>query len=74
MKKYTDFNIIPLGDHCAIPLILKKLNLRKKGYPFDWVSKGPSAELQLYDLNIIYNVELINELNGSDNVDNIVLK
>ena len=74
MGKYAEFNIIPLGDHCAIPLILKKLNLRKKGYPFDWVSKGPSAELQLYDLNIIYNIELINELYCSDNIDDIVLK
>ncbi len=74
MLKYSDFNIIPLGDHCAIPLILKKLNLRKKGYPFDWVSKGPLSELQLYDLNVIYNVELIKELNCTDNVDDIVLK
>ena len=28
--------IIPLGDHCAISIILKELNLREKSYPFDW--------------------------------------
>ncbi len=31
-------NIIPIGDHCAISMILKDLNLREKSYPFDWIS------------------------------------
>ena len=30
--------IIPLGDHCTSALILKRLGLRHKSYPFDWIS------------------------------------
>ena len=30
MKKYSDYNIIPIGDHCSISIILKELNLRQK--------------------------------------------
>ena len=48
MEKYLNYNIIPIGDHCAISIILKKLNLRQKSYPFDWVSKIDN----LYDTNI----------------------
>ena len=33
-----EYNIIPLGDHCAISILLEELNLRTKSYPFDWVS------------------------------------
>ena len=66
-KKYSEYNIIPIGDHCAISIILKELNLRKKSYPFDWVTKID----HLYDTNIIYNIKLINEINLLDNVDNI---
>ena len=70
MGKYSDYNIIPIGDHCAISMILKELKLRQYSYPFDWVTKVE----QLYDTNIIYNILLINELNITDNVDNIVNK
>lgn len=67
MGKYSEYNIIPIGDHCAISIILSELNLRKHSYPFDWVTKID----QVYDTNIIYNIQLISELNSSDNVDNV---
>jgi hypothetical protein len=70
MGLYSDYNIIPVGDHCAIPIILKELNLRKKSYPFDWVTHTDQA----YDTNIMYNIELIKELYSSDNIDDIVRK
>ena len=70
MGKYKDYNIIPIGDHCIISIILSELHLRKQSYPFDWVTnKDP-----LYDTNIIYNIQLIDELKSSDNVDDIVKK
>ena len=65
-----DYNIIPIGDHCAISIILKDLNLRKYSYPFDWITKVD----HLYDTNIIYNLSLINKLNITDDVDDIVKK
>ena len=68
MGKYSDYNIIPIGDHCIISLILKELNLRKQSYPFDWVTNIE----ELYDTNIIYNIKIINELKTSDNIDDIV--
>ena len=68
MGKYSDYNIIPIGDHCAISIILKELNLRKQSYPFDWVSNIE----QLYDTNIIYNIKIISQLKSSDNIDDIV--
>jgi hypothetical protein len=70
MVKYSDYNIIPLGDHCAISMILKELKLRVKSYPFDWVTHSD----QLYNTNIMYNIYLLNELNSTDNVENIVKK
>ena len=70
MGKYSDYNIIPIGDHCIISLILKELNLRKQSYPFDWVTNIE----ELYDTNIIYNIKIINELKTSDNIDDIVKK
>lgn len=70
MIKCSDYNIIPIGDHCAISIALNKLNIRKKSYPFDWVTNTE----QLHDTNIIYNVSLIDELNASDDVDEIVKK
>ena len=70
MVKYSDYNIIPIGDHCAISIVLKELNLRKHSYPFDWVTKKE----EVYDTNIIYNIQLICELNSSDNVNDIVQK
>lgn len=66
-KKYLDYNIIPIGDHCAIPGILKVINLRLKSYPFDWVTKIE----HLYDTNIMYNISLINQLKD-DTIENIV--
>lgn len=70
MGKYSDYNIIPIGDHCVVSIILQELNLRKQSYPFDWVSKIE----QVYDTNIIYNIQIITELKSSDNVDDIVKK
>ena len=70
MEKYSDYNIIPLGDHGAISIILKELDIRQKSYPFDWVVKRDP----IHDTNIIYNMSLIDELNLSDNVDDIVKK
>ena len=72
MSKYSDYNIIPIGDHCAISIILKELNLRTKSYPFDWVTNQD----QLYNTNIIYNIELINELNELNelNLEKLVKK
>ena len=70
MGKYSDYNIIPIGDHCAISMILSDLTLRKQSYPFDWVSNKD----QLHDTNILYNTEIIEELKSSDNINNIVKK
>jgi len=70
MKKYADYNFIPIGDHCAISGILSDLNLRIQSYPFDWVTKKE----QLYDTNIMYNIQLLTELNSSNNIDDIVKK
>jgi hypothetical protein len=67
-EKYSDYNIIPIGDNCTISIILKELNLRHKSYPFDWVSNID----QLYNTNIIYNIQIIDELFFSDNIDDIV--
>jgi hypothetical protein len=68
--KYSDYDIIPIGDHCAISMILKELNIRQRSYPFDWVTNKE----QVHDTNIIYNMQLIHELTTSDNVDDIVKK
>lgn len=70
MGKYSDYNIIPIGDYCVISIILKELNLRKQSYPFDWVTKID----QVYDTNIIYNIQIITELKSTDNVVDIVKK
>jgi len=70
MEKYSDYNIIPIGDHCAISIILKELNLRKKSYPFDWVTNID----QLYDTNIIYNIQIIIQLISQNNINDIVTK
>ena len=68
MSKYLDYNIIPIGDHCAISIILKELNIRKKSYPFDWVTKID----QVYDTNIIYNLNLIDKLILDDDINKII--
>ena len=36
MQKY---NLISIGDHCTVPEILRKLELRTCSYPFDWIAK-----------------------------------
>lgn len=68
MGKYSDFNIIPIGDHCAISIALREIGLRKQSYPFDWVMNTE----QLYDTNIIYNSRIVDELNLGGNVTKIV--
>jgi hypothetical protein len=70
MNSHSSYDIIPIGDHCAISNILNEINLRKISYPFDWVTKID----QLHDTNIIYNIELIRELNLTNDVDSIVKK
>lgn len=63
------YNIIPIGDHCAISMILNDLNLRKTSYPFDWTSNRE----ELHDTNIIHNVNAIFDL-SFNTVPNIVKK
>lgn len=41
----SDKNIIPLGCDCHPAYILKKLHLRKSGYPFDWLDTLPAKGL-----------------------------
>lgn len=64
-------NIIPLGDHCAASLILKELGLRKKSYPFDWISHKDDFES---NINIIVNLlfELL-EFNNTCDITNKLL-
>lgn len=50
----NDYNIIPIGDHCAIAMILKELGIRTYSYPFDWVCCAVSGET-----NIVHNVHRI---------------
>jgi hypothetical protein len=61
--KYDNYNIIPIGDHCAISMILKELKFRKCSYPFDWVSHRE----QLHNTNIMYNIQTICDLVASNN-------
>lgn len=68
-EKFADYNLIPIGDHCAISMILNDLQLRCKSYPFDWVSNKD----ELYNTNIVYNIHIIQQLNV-ENVQNVVIK
>ena len=44
-----DYNIIPIGDHCATAIILKELDIRKCSYPFDWVTmNNPWRNTNIY--------------------------
>jgi hypothetical protein len=70
MGKYKDYNIIPIGDHCAISMILKELGLRNKSYPFDWVSHTE----QVHDTNILHNIQFVDELTSTEDVDQIATK
>jgi len=67
---FSEYNIISIGDHCAVPMILKELNIRKKSYPFDW----NSTEDLLYDTTIMTNVSFIDELVKRENIDELVQK
>ena len=71
--KYDDYNIIPIGDHCAISIALKELGLRTKSYPFDWVTH----KKELHDTNIITRVlyqPLANRFvsDGAEAIDNFI--
>jgi hypothetical protein len=68
MSKYSEYNIIPIGDHCAIPMILKDLSLRQKSYPFDWVTHQD----HLYDTNIMYNLSIMDQLCKTEHVEEVV--
>lgn len=66
----TEYNLIPLGDHCAISEILRELELRKCSYPFDWIAK-PGL---IYNTNLPDNIDLLMELMATNNVKQIVQK
>ena len=66
----TEYNLIPLGDHCAISEILRELELRKCSYPFDWIAK-PGL---IYNTNLPENIDLLMELMATNNVKQIVKK
>ena len=53
-----DYNIIPIGDHCAGATILKEMGIRKCSYPFDWVAMYNVSR----NSNVYYNVEIINRI------------
>ena len=66
-------NIIPLGDNCAISIILKELGLRKKSYPFDWISHvGPSPTYSILEQNIKLFLELL-DFGDVENITNKLL-
>lgn len=67
---YRNYNIIPIGDHCAVSIILKELEIRNKSYPFDWITNKE----QLFDTNIIYNINFIREMQSIDNIKTVVSK
>jgi len=64
MNKY---NIIPIGDHCIISMLLKDLKLRNQSYPFDWITdyrKDYSC--------LSYNMSLVYKLLETNNVIDII--
>lgn len=63
-------NIISLGDHCAIPIILNELGVRKKSYPFDWIA----CKTLIRNTNLFYNFNLVKELMLNGDVSAIVKK
>ena len=67
MQKY---NLISIGDHCAVPEILRELKLRTCSYPFDWIAK-PGL---IYNTNIPDNFDYLFELMETHNVKNVVQK
>jgi hypothetical protein len=76
MGQYSDFTIIPIGDYRVISYILKELNVACESYPFELAIKQQQLEPepQLQVTNIIYNLEILNELNTTDNIDVVVQK
>lgn len=44
--------IVPIGNSCMAAMGLKKLNIRKCSYPFDWVFFNDNYEL---GLQIVYD-------------------
>lgn len=40
--------IIPIGNHCWVADTLKRLKLREKAYPFDWVQSFPDIMSSLF--------------------------
>lgn len=67
MQKY---NLISIGDHCAVPEILRKLELRTCSYPFDWIAKSGL----IHNTNIPDNFEYLFELMETHDVKNVVKK
>jgi hypothetical protein len=66
-------NIIPLGDNCAISIILKELGLRTKSYPFDWILHvGPNPTYSIIEHNIKLFLELL-EIGDIENITNKLL-
>ena len=61
-------NIISLGDHCAIPIIMNELGIRKKSYPFDWIAH----KILIYETILVHNFNLVKELMTTGDVSNIV--
>ena len=57
-----DYNIIPIGDHCASAIILKELDIRKCSYPFDWVTMNyPDKNTNFrYIINLLWNMKTEN--------------
>lgn len=51
-------SIIPLGDHCAPSLLLRKLGLRTKAYPFDWVMSS-DVDYNIINLFLQLTAELV---------------
>lgn len=67
---FSDYNIISLGDHCAIPLQLNTLNIRKLSYPFDWISHKTNG----YEYTILIdNFNLMKRMIETNDVDSILL-
>ncbi len=61
-------NIIPIGDHCVVSILLKELGLRLCSYPFDWVT----FKDQLTHSNMFYNCGLIEKIKKGETIDQIV--
>lgn len=66
----SEYNLIPLGDHCAISEILRDLELRKCSYPFDWIAK-PGL---IYNTNLSDNFDFVIELMEKHDIKDIVQK